>query len=207
MLLTFRLPSVAYLFLWTASFYNHTIDTPLLNRLRRSYLCIFLAKIVYWRRLANICSKCFQPHLYRNTLWLCWKLCYVPVYQEFSKNTPSSVGECAFTVTSLYRACSLTTAVRELARYKLDLLGVQDVRWDKRGTLRAGDYICFYGKAKENHQLGTRFFLHHGIITAVNSDRLPYIVLRDRWCNIIVLNVHSSSKEKSDDSKDSLMRN
>ena len=35
------------------------------------------------------------------------------------------------------------------------------------------------------------------------SDRMPYIVLRGRWCNIIVLNVHAPSEEKSDDSKDS----
>ena len=32
---------------------------------------------------------------------------------------------------SLYRAGSLTAAVRELARYELDLLGVQEVMWDK----------------------------------------------------------------------------
>ena len=36
------------------------------------------------------------------------------------------------------------------------------------------------------------------------SDRVSYIVLRGRWCNIIVLNVHASSEEESDDSKDSL---
>jgi exonuclease III len=36
-------------------------------------------------------------------------------------------------VRSLYRAGSLTAAARELARYKLDLVGVQDVRWDKGG--------------------------------------------------------------------------
>ena len=30
-----------------------------------------------------------------------------------------------------------------------------------------------------------------------------YIVMRGRWCNIIVLNVQAPSKEKSDDSKDS----
>jgi hypothetical protein len=29
---------------------------------------------------------------------------------------------------------------KELARYKLDLVGVQEVRWDKGGTVRAGDY-------------------------------------------------------------------
>jgi hypothetical protein len=27
------------------------------------------------------------------------------------------------------------------------------------------------------------------------SDRVSYIVLRGRWCNIIVLNVHASSEE------------
>jgi hypothetical protein len=28
------------------------------------------------------------------------------------------------------------TVVGELARYKLDLVGVQEVRWDKAGTIR-----------------------------------------------------------------------
>jgi len=37
----------------------------------------------------------------------------------------------------------------------------------------------------------------------VVSDRVSYTVLRGRWFNIIVLNVHAPSKEKTDDSKDS----
>ena len=35
----------------------------------------------------------------------------------------------------------------------------------------------------------------------LDSDRMSYLVLRGRWCNIIVLNVHAPSEEKSDDSK------
>jgi len=31
---------------------------------------------------------------------------------------------------------------------------------------------------------------------------MSYTVLRGCWCNIIVLNVHAPSEEKSDDSKD-----
>jgi len=35
------------------------------------------------------------------------------------------------------------------------------------------------------------------------SNRLPYIVLRGRWRNIIVANMHTPSEEKSDELKDS----
>jgi hypothetical protein len=35
----------------------------------------------------------------------------------------------------------------------LDLVGVQEVRWDKAGTVETVDYIFFYGKGNENNQL------------------------------------------------------
>jgi hypothetical protein len=35
------------------------------------------------------------------------------------------------------------------------------------------------------------------------SDRMPYIILRVRWCNIFVLNVHAPCENKSGDVKDS----
>jgi hypothetical protein len=52
------------------------------------------------------------------------------------------------------------TVARELVRYKLGLVGVQEVRWDKRGTARSVDYTLFYGTVNESHQLGTGFFLY-----------------------------------------------
>ena len=88
-------------------------------------------------------------------------------------------------VRSFYRTGSLKAAARELARYKLYVVGVQEVRWDKEGTVRAGDYNFFYGKGNENHQQGKVFFMHLRLVSAVKriefvSDRLSYIVLRGR---------------------------
>jgi exonuclease III len=57
----------------------------------------------------------------------------------------------AWNVRSLYRAGLLTAAARFLTRYKLDLVGVQEVRWEKGDVVRIGDYSFFYGKGNENH--------------------------------------------------------
>jgi hypothetical protein len=51
----------------------------------------------------------------------------------------------------------LKTVARELRKYKLDVVGVQEVRWDKGGTERTEDYTLFYGAGNENHQLRTDF--------------------------------------------------
>jgi hypothetical protein len=100
------------------------------------------------------------------------------------------------------------TEAIELAKYKLDLMGVQEVRWDKGRTVRAAECTFLYGKRQENHQLGTGFFVRQRIVSAIKrvefvSDRISYIVLRGRCCNIIILNAHAPTEEKRDDSKDS----
>jgi hypothetical protein len=51
--------------------------------------------------------------------------------------------------------------------------------------------IFFYGEGEENNQLGADFVVQHRIVSAVKrvefvSDRTAYIVLRGRWCSIIV---------------------
>jgi hypothetical protein len=44
------------------------------------------------------------------------------------------------------------TVSRELFKYELDLVGVQEVRWEGSGTEPAGGHTFFYGKGNENHK-------------------------------------------------------
>ena len=115
-------------------------------------------------------------------------------------------------VRSLYRSGTLTTVARESARYKLDLVGVQEARWDNGGTVRAGDYSLFLWKKKRKSSVANKIFVHHRLVSAVEreefvSDTILHLVLRGRRYNIIALNVHAPSEEKSGYSKDRFMRN
>jgi exonuclease III len=46
-------------------------------------------------------------------------------------------------VRSMYRAGSLRTVAEEISKYKLDLVGVQEVRCDRGGTEPTGKYKFF----------------------------------------------------------------
>jgi hypothetical protein len=85
---------------------------------------------------------------------------------------------------------SLETVSRESAKCKLDLVGVQEVRWDKGGPKPTDNYTFFYGNVNTDHRLGTGFIVHKGIISAVKrvdyvSDRMPYIIPIGRWCVLL----------------------
>jgi hypothetical protein len=77
----------------------------------------------------------------------------------------------------------------------------------RRVALRAEDCTFFYGQGNGDHRLGTGFFVHKRILSAVRrvefiSYRMLYVILRGRWCSIIVLNVHAPCEDKGDDVKD-----
>jgi hypothetical protein len=59
------------------------------------------------------------------------------------------------------------------------------------------------------NDLSTVFLVLIRIISAFRrvefvSDRMSYVMLRGRWCRVIVLNIHAPTEDKIDDVKVSL---
>ena len=83
----------------------------------------------------------------------------------------------------------------ELARSKLDIVGVQEVSWDREGILRTGVIILYMEKEMKIINWEHKFFVHHRIVSAVKrvefvSERMSYTVLRGRRVNIFIINLY-----------------
>jgi hypothetical protein len=62
----------------------------------------------------------------------------------------------------------------EISKYKLYLVGVEEVRWDGDGTEPAGEYTLFYAKQNENYESGTGFLVPKRIISAFRSVKFIF---------------------------------
>jgi hypothetical protein len=77
------------------------------------------------------------------------------------------------------------------------------------GSQPVASFKFLYGNWNANHHLGPGFFVHQGITRAVKglefiSDKMPYITLRGRWCDIVVLNVNTPTEDNKTDIKENL---
>jgi hypothetical protein len=78
-------------------------------------------------------------------------------------------------VRGLYRAGSLKTLRSdEIAKYKLDLVPIQMIRWVEGGSQPTKDDVFFQVNENANHHLWTGFFIHKGISSAVKVKFISY---------------------------------
>jgi hypothetical protein len=87
-----------------------------------------------------------------------------------------------------------------LAKYDIDPVAVQKVRWVGSGGQAAEDYVFLYGNGNEYHRLGTGFIVNMRIISRVKRvefirHRVSYIIIGGRWCDIVP-NVNTATEDE-----------
>jgi len=87
----------------------------------------------------------------------------------------------------------------------LDITAVQEVRWDGSGSLKTQEITIFYS-GREKHKRGVGFVIKNNILPNVMrfeqiNDRICYVELKGKWFNILLINCHAPTEEKSEEIK------
>ena len=68
---------------------------------------------------------------------------------------------------------NLNFKIYEIEMYRMDLVGIRKVRWEDGGCSESGNHTLFYANVYANCRLGTGFFVHRPIRSALR--RMDFI--------------------------------
>jgi hypothetical protein len=63
-------------------------------------------------------------------------------------------------VRTLFKTGSMNCIVREIERYKVKLVALQEIRWSDTDSINTNDTTILYGKCDNQRQFGTGFAVH-----------------------------------------------
>lgn len=74
-------------------------------------------------------------------------------------------------VRTLYKPGAVTDLIKEVERYEMKCVALQEMRWDDSATTKISKTTIFSCKCEQNHQLRTGFAVNESIIHAVREFR------------------------------------
>ncbi|XP_025421560.1 uncharacterized protein LOC112691510 [Sipha flava] len=97
--------------------------------------------------------------------------------------------------------------VKEIEKYKVKLVALQEIRWDDTGTIDIQETTILYGKCNEQRQFGTGFAVHKSLIPNIRefkdiNPRISLLTMKAHFFEITFINVHAPSEDKPQEEKD-----
>jgi len=105
----------------------------------------------------------------------------------------------------LYKKGATVNLVREVERYKMKCVALQEVRWQDAGTTKLSQTTIFNGKCEHAHRLGTGFAVHESIIHTVKEFRdvcSRKCTLTTENFDLVLTNVHAHTEDKDEIEKE-----
>lgn len=109
-------------------------------------------------------------------------------------------------VNTLLRPGKVQEVAIELKRYKVDIAGLQEIRWSGEGKIDKGEYEIWYAGEKKQGYGGTAFLVQDKLkkkilqFKAING-RLSYIRVKFEPNNLSVINVYAPTEQANEEIK------
>ena len=122
----------------------------------------------------------------------------------FSPKNKTFIG--TWNVRTLYRTGNLAQLLREFDKYRLDILGISEVRWLNSGRIASDNKTVLYSGHEEKHEKGVGFVLSRRATNALIgwkpvSERIITARFSSRHIRISVIQVYAPTEDASDEVK------
>jgi exonuclease III len=126
--------------------------------------------------------------------------------QERTKNTEITLA--TWNVQTMLKPGKMKEIMEELGKVRVDVVTVQEIRWQRQGRIDKKDFFLFYSGPKERTgRYGTGFIGSAKIRISLLAleplnDRLCKLRLRGKFRNLTLLSVYAATEDSSDALKD-----
>jgi exonuclease III len=110
-------------------------------------------------------------------------------------------------VRTLNSTGKLAQVTNEMQKYKLDILGVSEMRWTGSGRMVSDGVTVYYSGGTSKHERGVGLLLNQRISGAVIqwepvNDRIITVRLQSRYTKVTIVQVYAPTNTASDEEKD-----
>jgi exonuclease III len=123
-----------------------------------------------------------------------------------NKNPKFYIG--TWNIKTLLKPVKTQGLAEELAKTRLEIVAIQEVRWFGNGVIKKKDFSFYYSGTKEElGQAGTGFILmgksiNNGIGFEAINERICKIRMKGKFNNVTLINMYALTEDKADSEKE-----
>jgi exonuclease III len=100
----------------------------------------------------------------------------------------------------------MSETAREMRRYKIEILAIQETRWSGKGKIDKTNFTLYYAGEKKQGKNGTAFLVGGGIRNKIMQyeavdGRISWIRIENKQANITIINAYAPTENSKEEEK------